>query len=365
MIALILFLFRKRGITVNFVLVVSLFLTIELVQYIYFSDIGLRTIAGTYLRLFFVYFVVATIGSKYIDVYLKQLYFFSVVGLVLYPMVFFSDLVNFTYSYITPYFDPLFSQNIANRESSLIIWSMPYKHISDLRNSGPFWEPGGFATFLLLGSIFRLQLNGVKMDKYMAVFIVSLITTVSTVAYLGLNIILYMIYTRNSNLYIKIIFVPFFVIITYIAFVNVEILSTKIERNIEIADQTTGSRFGSAMADYELFKDSPIIGYGRGTNRYASTYSDVVEMEHRNNGLTNLAVTYGVIMFIIIFYMYYYSFSKYVIGLNKNYNLSLYFMLIITLCSFSQILFMRSFVLSLLFLPSVYNSMSNTKNTIK
>ena len=45
--------------------------------------------------------------------------------------------------------------------------------------------------------------------------------------------------------------------------VNLPFLLPKIKNNVIIADNDNSSRFGSALSDYDLIYENPILGYGR------------------------------------------------------------------------------------------------------
>jgi hypothetical protein len=115
----------------------------------------------------------------------------------------------------------------------------------------------------------------------------------------------------------------------------------------------------SAIVDFDTFIKYPIFGTGReNSSRYSSL--EMVEMKHRNNGLTDFLVKYGILFFIFYFYMIrktFISLSSYYFK-NKTIwgNIALTAILII---GFSQTLFQMSafialFYCSILIPQSIY-----------
>jgi len=127
-------------------------------------------------------------------------------------------------------------------------------------------------------------------------------------------------------------------------FINIyfefDFLGQKVQENIENATTTTGSRFGSALADWLLFKNNPVLGYGRNIDaKYNISYFDISVM-HRNNGLTNLFVRWGIIFGLIYIVFYYKSLKNVALYYKKNTKYTaLTGFLVILLSGFSQGIF--------------------------
>jgi membrane-associated HD superfamily phosphohydrolase len=128
-------------------------------------------------------------------------------------------------------------------------------------------------------------------------------------------------------------------------------MQEKIERNIELADVNTGSRFGSAKADIPYIIKSPLIGYGKNIENIYGKSEFNLTLMHRNNGLTKLIVNYGFIIFIIYMLRVYKS-MIYLCKLNNQRKLlGLFLFISIIELGFSQSIFNYPVFYLFLFLP--------------
>ena len=336
----------------EFIFIFLLFFSIELIHLIFEKNSNLTTFLGTFLRLLLAYFFVFYFKFTFYNYYVRILYFLSIMSIFIFTISFYPPIYLILLS-ISSFTTPLFAvdSSIYEMSPTIIFYTLHPLHV--FRNCGPFWEPGGFSVFLLIGLSFTSFLYGFKFNKYVLVFIISILTTFSTLGYLGL-LVYFLFYLYNYNVKFKYKFFIYFIAVFGFGLIilNFDFLGDKIIHNIEVANETTGSRFGSALADFDLISNSPIIGNGRGFQKYGIDDSNQFEMEfHRNNGLTNIIVLYGIPFFLILIYIFY---NKYFIKDRMflyNSSFSCFFILILILCFFTQILFLRPFILSLLFLP--------------
>lgn len=361
--SLSIFLYLDKRFTINFLKVALALFFVECLQFIVYEKIGFDILLSTLMRLAYVYFVVRILGTSFTGKFVHIIYFLAVVSLILYPLLYFPSAVNYVRDNIATLFPAPFenTNTFYHASPSIIIWTIHPIHSYAFRNSGAFWEPGGFSVFLLLAIIFDFQHGGIKFNKRQIVFGFAILSTVSTMAFLAYFIIMYYVFFKRMHLFFKIVMIPLFAMVSYVAYTNLDFLGDKIANNITVADETTASRFGSALADFNLIKESPLIGWGRGTNRYKiSSYADFDEENHRNNGLTNLIVTYGIPMALVFLVFYYANFKEFAVFSGSTEDMTIPFFLVIIVCSFSQVLFMKSMFLSLLFLKDVYRKMVYT-----
>ena len=134
------------------------------------------------------------------------------------------------------------------------------------------------------------------------------------------------------------------------AYNELPFLKKKALENIDLADSTTTSRFGSALADLNDFSKSPWIGWGRGESRYGGKKLLYFSAsEHRNNGLTKLLATYGIFIFALYFLLYFKLIRRYCEYWAFNRSFAWVGIFIVLLLGFSQGLFTRPFFYALLF----------------
>lgn len=349
--------FFKRGLGYNYklVFIILSFFIIEIMQTLYFNSFELFTFMGTFIRLGFAYYVAVILSNNFFDYYFNLIYFFCVVSLVFFiPSIVSPGIAQFIVDNIAVLFKSPFSsasQSIYETSPNIIIYTFEKSLFVSLRNSGPFWEPGAFSVFIILALIYRLAYTHKIFTFKIVLLIIVVLTTTSTSGYIALFLLLVFHYFLNKK--VKASKYAIIMILIYAAsllYIQLEFLGKKAEEDILLADETTTSRFGSALVDLKDFYENPIIGYGRGANRYGGKEVMLFTVEqHRNNGLTQLLVSYGLVIFIIYFTIYYKNLLAYVkfYGFNKHFAAAGLF--IIFILGFSQGVFTRPFFYALLF----------------
>lgn len=362
---LILFAVNKISLTLSkeFLFVFLIFFIIEFNHLIFGKNTNQITFLGTFLRIILAYFFVQYFRNVFFTYFIRVIYFFSVLSLFFFLLSFVAPIYTWFLS-ISNIFTPPFSETLSIYESSpsLIVYTLHPLHV--FRNCGPFWEPGGFSVFLLLGLVFSSYIFGFRFNKYVFVFLITILSTFSTLGYIGV-LAYFFFYIYKFNLKVRLFYYFVGLIGLYFIIFNIDFLGEKIIHNIEVADETTGSRFGSALADFQLILNSPIIGNGRGFEKFGIDSSEQFNLDfHRNNGLTNILVLYGIPFFIVLLFLFYkkyiWNFKFLNIPLLENY----FFLVVLILCFFTQILLFRPFILSLLFLPiySIYEIRFSNSN---
>jgi hypothetical protein len=354
------FISTGRRLTRHLAPVIGLFFVIEIFQYVIFGGFNFRTFTGTYIRLLLAYFVVALAGSTFPRHYVRILYFFSAVSLLFYAGSFIPGAEQFYLKTLgklipNPWDD---TEGFYQNKSNFLVYTFEQTLFTEHRNSGPFWEPGGFGVFLIIALIFNHIYDKRIFSRKNIVFMVCILTTLSTSTYICL--FLFIVYHNFNRLRENKLYLVSFIIVVAASFVlydRVPFLKEKVVKNMLLAEETTSSRFGSALADFRDFTDSPLIGYGRGGAKHNFIDEKFFGVEqHRNNGVFNLMVTYGV--FITLFYLIriYRTFRS----IRNRYALHEYYaafgFLLILILGFSQGIFMRPFFYCFLFLPFVFNA---------
>jgi len=253
---------------------------------------------------------------------------------------------------ITPYFkSPFVEENeFYKTEPTIIIFCFEDTLMTDHRNSGPFWEPGAYAVFLNIAFLFNIINTGKLFNRKNILFIAAIITTFSTAGYIALAAIFGGYYTIKRGFLNKVLVVILVIFSGYL-FSRLEFLEKKINQNIDIAEETTSSRFGSALADYKLFVESPLVGWGRGDTRYGQkTVTRFTIEQHRNNGIFILLATYGIVLTVLYFYLIYKSMSSIIKYRNFNSWFSYVSLIVILILGFSQGIFSLPILYSFLFM---------------
>jgi hypothetical protein len=338
-------------------LLILIFFIVEVLQSFKVGEFEVKTITGTYIRLFFAYFVVKIVKKDFLLYYVKILYVLCIISFFFYLFSFLPGFINFFLTYITPLFKSPFHQTggFYTTSENVIIFTFEASLWEASRNPGPFWEPGAFATFTCIALLFNLVINQKINNKYSYIFILAIITTFSTSGYIALFLTLFLFVNSVYKSKIKYLFVIIIAITCVILYQQLDFLGKKVAADEDKAFFTTGSRFGSALLDLNDFSNSPFVGWGRGSYRYGGDkVIEFTQIHHRNNGLTDLLATYGSILFIVYFIAYYYSFRKLneFYKFNKSFAISM--LIVFLVLGFSQGLFMKPFFYALLFLHSIY-----------
>ncbi|MCA0430161.1 MAG: O-antigen ligase family protein [Bacteroidetes bacterium] len=368
LIAIFIFLKSKKKLNINSLLIILLFAIVETFQFLLFGGFNLRTPLGTMTRLLLAYLVIELTRFKFLTVYVNLIYFLSLISFIFYFCSFIPGFFNFFYNTSPNILPQLFSgeEGFYKESPNIIIYNFHQASFNMGRNPGPFWEPGAFAVFISLALI----LNSIKRQKLLKgknlIFLIALITTFSTTGYMCLFV--FIIYSnidalkKNALYSILLLIVASFSIIMY---EKIPFLKEKIEKDVELKNETTSSRFGSALADIKDFARSPVFGLGRAGAKNNFIDVDNFDSEnHRNNGFFNLLATYGVL--ITLFYMYKIYESFKIIG--NTFQLPTYFkavsFIILMLLGLSQGIYMRPFFYSFMFIPIVFSALLKNKNEI-
>ena len=352
--------FFKQGEKLNreFAIVALLFLVIESFQYVVFGGFNVRTFSGTYIRLFLAFSVVTLLKKKFFLYYVNVIYWLSVISLFFYAATLIPGVNEFYVDYLGNLIPNLFEQDgFYTQNKNIIVYNFNVFALESYRNSGPFWEPGAFAIFLMIALLFNTIYEKSLWSKKNLIFVISIITTFSTVGYLCLFVfILYMNYSRLKKNFLYLIALIFLFFTSFFLYEYIPFLKSKIQMDIDYGSETTSSRFGSAIADFNAFMRSPLLGYGRAGAKVDFRDEMFFEAEdHRNNGVFNLLVTYGIFIFLFYFFkiiQVFKSIAKYY-GFSNMYILSS--VIIIILLGFSQGIFMRPFFYSFLFIPALFS----------
>jgi len=162
------------------------------------------TLIGVTLRVIMPYLMVKIIGTQFFEKVIRYVYVLSIIGLVLfsiqlvYPDLFFtfSDRLNFM------------TQSEQHEAGGWYIFVYMFSGWATARNCGFAWEPGAYSCILIFLLSFQLAKEKFKIDKYSLVFIVALITTLSTSGFMALFLILISILIYRKKILVN----PFYLI---------------------------------------------------------------------------------------------------------------------------------------------------------
>jgi hypothetical protein len=359
LILLLVFIFRKRKFDSMFILLLSFLFFITTLQTFKFNYFSFQNSLGVFLPVINGYLIVKILKKKFILYYINVFYIIAIISLIIYLPTLFSPAIGQTLLKLAPFFDII---NISENElPTILIYNL--KHIENLRNTGPFWEPGLYGGYLIIAFIFNSFQSSRKQKKISIVLFVTILTTLSTTTYLALfTFLIFFYYRKIINPIFKIFLVFSLLFSGYITFTSFDFLGTKIESQLDAAidvdpylDDTNTQRFLNILRDVEDFKGHEIIG--RGSNPI-TRYSYELENQIRTVGLTDLLVRIGAPLFIFIMILLYRSICSMINFYKKNeillFCIGVFLTILITLMS--EIYFQFQLYWSLIFLHFVYKT---------
>ncbi|MBR5203561.1 MAG: hypothetical protein IKW45_09895 [Clostridia bacterium] len=255
---ILLFFIIKKNISTDFLALIvvscSVLLTGILIN-------GTLYIALRKIAVFIVGYYVARCANtkKVIDIYCDIMLFIAIISLIAFSIPDTAISISFPPRIIT-----------STRESefvTLFFTNIPTESWNQTRNWGPFWEPGAYQAFLNIALIFTLFLRNIR-TKYRIfsaiIFIITIISTLSTTGYLALFFIFlaYIFSNKNSNLFATlgklVLICVFFIGVIYIVFFS-GLFETVVIKKLE--NENT-ARYQFIIYGLKAFLESPLIGNG-------------------------------------------------------------------------------------------------------
>ena len=305
-----------------------------------------------YLVLTFLYCVL--LKEKTIDSIIKVTVHLTIISLILYffQIVGFADTIyNFSNSLNLP------KANGIPGYTNFIIFSFT-KGRHDIRNSGFVWEPGAFGCFLMIVLLFHFLRNRFTFDKIAILFIVAIITTMSTTNYLALVFLLFLAYryrVPKMNFAVLLIIPVFIILVIAVPFLGDKIAAVYVDdmkdlnRLKEIAAYNRGdeiplNRFASMVYLYDNIGINLIWGLSNKYDVYVNAKGYIVNI---SNGIFDFLAKFGILGMVYLVYGYV-KFCKNF--LDKNEYL-VYCVLTLLILGFGEPIMFLPLVLIFVFLP--------------
>jgi hypothetical protein len=307
-------------------LLVSLFSIVFFLQASAFGLFPWFTIVGFFVRLLCAYFIV-NICKDFPLAFVRVVVVLSSISLVIWFLEVFTPLgvlveafpkeyVN-EKSIVPRYISPFYTSLIENLDSSI------------KRNAGFSWEPAAFAGINLMAMMFcqfrtgNFRIN--KRKRYLTVFIMSVLSSQSTTAFVAFPIVLYLVFRQNASQNKvsfrgtgkSLLFVFFILLPICVYFFNLPFVSEKIEQQLQVilidstASGLNNTRFGSMVFDLFYFYESPIIGNGLNEITRFRFHGIHERALGHGNGLTDFLADFGIIVFIVVVWFIYRGIASY------------------------------------------------------
>lgn len=262
-----------------------------------YSDMG-----SIFQMAFSAYFIAIRLGIKFRYAYLNVLYVFCIISIVFYSLM-------ALFHVLPPDLFPV------NGFHSVFVYNVRLNEVIQVRNCGPFWEPGAFAGYICILFILffdKLPLLWSVHKTKVKWILLALVTTFSTQGYLIMFCIV-VFYFLNKRFTVKTVFISF-VLIVFVAVVVMSVpwLGEKVQEQLVAAQDTESkegstnlSRFSTAMIDIYYIMKHPVVG---NTTLPAIRYSDHPYLrnmvEYTGNygtgsGFTDFMATYGILPLLV------------------------------------------------------------------
>ncbi|KPU43715.1 hypothetical protein OXPF_31570 [Oxobacter pfennigii] len=237
--------------------------------------------------------------KQFIKVFVNCLCMISLISIITY----------FLYIYQPNILQPFIMYKLVNNT----IYVMTYWHtigwgIAFNRNAGPFWEPGMFACYLIIGLFFLLFIDEIFSSKYKKVvsviFIMTILTTKSAMGYLTLTFMMIAYIFKYHDVSKRFFFMKY-VFTLFILFICIMLTNTPIIQDKFFSDNSSiQARTLDLYGGISIILKNPFFGVG-----YKSALSEQLEIElgtgGSSNGLIQGIYRGGGLFFTVLLFFYY------------------------------------------------------------
>lgn len=354
-VAFTMFFYRRLIIDKELLVVVFVLILMTIVQTLNFAFFSFWTTVSMFTRFLFSYFAIRVIGHYFPVFYVRVLYILSIISLAFYMP---SLLIPGFLDYLLQIPGYIGTADYA-RGTHLIIYTISTDlREGFLRNAGPFLEPGMFSVYLIIALLFNIAITKILINKVNIVFIIAIITTISTAGYLALIIVLiaYLLVVGDIKRSLSILILPFLIYGAWNVYHNFVFIGDKIELQYRLYQRGAvyAGRIGSTLVDLEDVTEYPLFGRGRHTETRFDDREYVRGIFHRTNGVTHFMVQFGLVFFSLYFYYIFKSLSLTCEYYKHNRWFAIFFFLAILIVGSSQHVFAHTLLISLSYLHANY-----------
>jgi len=245
--------------------------------------------------------------SQFAILFNRILYILCIISLVVFI------IANY-FSFLLSYF-PV-HENISGTQLTNLYLVAVYNKSNDIRNTGIFREPGVYMIYILLGLIFELFYFTTANIKRIFIYLLTLLTTVSTAAFIVLILVIAGYYFDKGELKktTNIVLAIFMLFIPLVTYYNPELFERVFSKlDVDSASYASAlAREASVIVNYRIFTEN--IFFGAGLNPYVDLF-EYYSGEHygvtlkanaeSTNTYMSIFATYGIMYgFIVLFAVY-------------------------------------------------------------
>jgi hypothetical protein len=194
----------------------------------------------------------------------------------------------------------------------------------ELRNSGPFWEPGAYAGYLALALFCMVLMSENKRQSVIvaSVLITALLTTLSTMGYAAFFVVIFAYFIqrfRSAN--ILLVALGFPLVSVFLGFgayqvgEQIPFLKEKIVEQFDDADEGKNNaeinRFGNAEYDWSFVKRRPFFGWSANVDTRVTVDPTAQEvLKAQGNALTGVAARFGIVGWLLLMGSFFLGFYR-------------------------------------------------------
>lgn len=293
-------------------------------------------------------------GRSLLNIFVRVMQFFAVTSLIIWLAVIMFPRIHSLLSNFASQLPQMISEEwletTSNEGVSLYLYYLPINtataYTNFIRNNGPFYEPGLFASYLNIALVFSLCVNKRLLSRDNIPLILAILSTCSSAGYISfILIILFSLFMQEKIVYKVITVIA--IIFLWQPVMELDFMADKIASNYDNALNSSASRFGAMIYHWEKVQLSPIVGYAGGVTPVTDFDRVMVTMERliSPNGLTYLFVFWGIPLAIFFYYLMYNGFRK-LTGIRSMGRLVSFYLVILS-TAFSQTITTGLFILTL------------------
>ncbi len=320
------------------------------------------TVAAQLMILLTAVITVDVFKEKFLDVFLKVMVYISIISLIFFIPIFLKPSVADLLIAYFPIYVPLEQESYGINQiiHSFIFFNFSPDFTFRIRNIGPFWEAGFYGGYLMVALMYNTIRQKSIFNKIGILFIICILTTFSTTAYLALFLFIGIYYAvKIGSPILRAGTILLFIAGFAYSYTELEFLGSKINDELnqvayDAQIQGGNSRMASAYLDItELEEKNIYIFIGRG-NHPEHRVASVNKAVQRNNGTTDVIAVWGIPFFLVFVFLHYRSVRSIASYYGEQKFIALLFVTIVLILGVSEPYFRFGFFYALLLLYIPY-----------
>ena len=302
---------RKIRLDKELLWVISFWLVINIIAFYYTkTSQNYNAILGPILLIIIPYLALKVIGDGFWIRLEKVIFILVVIDLILYALSnLYPSLFLSLYSIFRPWTNDALYEQSARDTNYWYSFIFTFNPKVIYRNSGFMWEPGAYGLILVLILLYRWGVNGMKIGKHEFVYIISIISTLSTASYFVLALLLMWYIFNMSNRFYKLLIIPISIYVFYWVY-NMPFMGDKMD---EFVYQTQINDYGlyenklqanRILSFYIALEQVQYLPTGYGCTPSA-TFTPEYDSVSMVNGMGDLLTKWGYVGLLLIIYLIY------------------------------------------------------------